>query len=655
MPDLLDALNEEQRKAAENIDGPILIIAGAGSGKTRMITYRIAHMIESGISGKNILALTFTNKAAGEMKERVSFLIGKKSKDVTVTTFHSFGLGILKRYIHLIGYHNDFSLYDQRDNEGLLKDAIMALGYQIKDYNISTLLSYFSDFKTGRKELDSNKDSAVREIYREWLLSQKAYNVVDFDDLIILPIRIFKEKKGVLENVQDAYRYILVDEFQDTSLRQYEMVSLIAEKYRNIAVVGDDDQSIYSWRGANFMNITLFERDFPERKEFKLERNYRSSKTILEAANAIISNNTERKVKTLWTDSAKGTLLYLRHHKNSEEEASFIVQDIRNRARRGTDLGEIGILVRTNALITLIEEKLLENRIPHRISGGKSFYDRKEIRDILSYLKFLINRKDDSALLRIINTPRRGIGRISVEKMRKKSEEKNISLFEALEESIKDESFPERTRKALSDFWKKINEWEKSKDSENIVRKIVHDISYKSMLYEEYEDKEKLIEYKMNGLDFLSERVSSYLRRHAGSTLMDYINAVTLISEDEDESGKVSLMTMHASKGLEFSVVYIAGADDHIIPSKKALEENKDNIEEERRLFYVAVTRAKDILVINTAEERLNSQGEMVLSVPSRFIEEIPQDLFQNEKDLEKNDRENSLNNLRALLNKYKK
>ena len=656
LSNLSDVLNEEQARAAGKIEGPMLVIAGAGSGKTRMMTYRIAYMLENGIAGENILALTFTNKAAREMKERVESVIGKKAGDVTLTTFHSFGLMILKKYIHLLGYHNYFSLYDQGDNESLVKDSIIALGYQVKDYTIPRLLSYFSDFKTGRMKLDGEKDSAVKEIYNEWLLSQKAYNVVDFDDLIVLPVRLFEEKKFVLEKVQERFKYILVDEFQDTSILQYRMLSLIAKKYRNIAVVGDDDQSIYSWRGANYRNIELFEEDFPELVEYKLERNYRSTKTILDAANAIISHNEKRKDKKLWTDSKKGALIYLRHHETGDAEASFIASDIKVELRKGYSSKDIGILVRTNSLIQQIEEKLLEARIPHKISGGKSFYDRKEIRDILSYLKFITNTLDDSALLRIINTPRRGIGRNTVERLRKKSEKENISLYEAFTESLNDEKIQERIRNSMKNFLQKIESWKNSLGRRDIIDEIAREIAYRNMLVEEYPENENIVEYKMKGISFLSERYKSYIERNPGEGLKDYLNVISLVTDDDgDDEKKVSLMTMHAAKGLEFSVVYIAGADDSIIPSKKALEEDKDNIDEERRLFYVAITRAKDILIINTARERVNYQGEMTTSLPSRFIEEIPRELFQDEKELEEEDKKESINSLRSLLEKYKK
>ena len=443
---LRQLLNKEQADAAETISGPLLIIAGAGSGKTRMITYRIAKMLESGIKEENILALTFTNKAAKEMSDRIRELTKKKLKNLTTTTFHSFGLILLKKYIHHLGYHNNFSLYDANDNQALIKNCIISLGYQIPDYNIYTLASLFSDVKTGRKDF-SDTDSAVREIYNEWILSQKAYNVVDFDDLILLPIKIFEKKPFVLEEVQERYRYILVDEFQDTSLLQYKMVSMIAKKYRNLAVVGDDDQSIYSWRGANYENIRMFERDFPERKEFKLEQNYRSSATILKAANAVIKHNTERKDKVLWTESSEGAEISIRHHETGEEEASFIAEDIKRKVRSGEKFSSFGILVRTNSLLTQIENNLMENSIPHRISGGQSFYDRREIRDILCYLKVLTNLKDDVSLLRIINTPRRGIGRTSIEKIREYADKNFKSLYESINDLILSDTLQERTKK----------------------------------------------------------------------------------------------------------------------------------------------------------------------------------------------------------------
>ena len=608
-------LNKQQAEAAETLEGPLLIIAGAGSGKTRMITYRIAKMLESGIDEKNILALTFTNKAAKEMSDRIRELTKKKLKDLTTTTFHSFGLILLKKYIHHLGYHNNFSLYDANDNQALIKNCIISLGYQIPDYNIYSLAALFSDVKTGRKTFNE-EESAVKEIYNEWLLSQKAYNVVDFDDLILLPIRIFEKKPFVLEEVQERYRYILVDEFQDTSLLQYKMVSMIAGKYRNIAVVGDDDQSIYSWRGANYENIRMFERDFPERKEFKLEQNYRSSGVILNAANAVIKHNTERKEKVLWTESAEGAEISIRHHDSGDDEATFIAEDIKRKVRDGERFSSFGILVRTNSLITQLENTLLESSIPHKISGGQSFYDRREIREYAD------------------------------------------SNYKSLAESIKDllltDKIQDRTKKALLSFMNLLESWRHIDNISSIVDKITQDIAYRNMLMEEYPESPKTVEYKMTGIRILSDRIRKYIERNTDATLSDYINLTALVNEEEDGTEeKVSLMTMHASKGLEFNIVYIAGMDDDIIPSKRSLEENPDNIYEERRLFYVAITRARKELIINTAKTRVNSMGEVKVSLPSRFLEEIPTDLLMNEKKMKEESMKNNLNSLRNLLKKY--
>ena len=646
-------LNKQQAEAAETLEGPLLIIAGAGSGKTRMITYRIAKMLESGIDEKNILALTFTNKAAKEMSDRIRELTKKKLKDLTTTTFHSFGLILLKKYIHHLGYHNNFSLYDANDNQALIKNCIISLGYQIPDYNIYSLAALFSDVKTGRKTFNE-EESAVKEIYNEWLLSQKAYNVVDFDDLILLPIRIFEKKPFVLEEVQERYRYILVDEFQDTSLLQYKMVSMIAGKYRNIAVVGDDDQSIYSWRGANYENIRMFERDFPERKEFKLEQNYRSSGVILNAANAVIKHNTERKEKVLWTESAEGAEISIRHHDSGDDEATFIAEDIKRKVRDGERFSSFGILVRTNSLITQLENTLLESSIPHKISGGQSFYDRREIRDMLCYLKVLTNEKDDVSLLRIINTPRRGIGRTTIEKIREYADSNYKSLAESIKDLLLTDKIQDRTKKALLSFMNLLESWRHIDNISSLVDKITQDIAYRNMLMEEYPETPKTVEYKMTGIRILSDRIRKYIERNPDATLSDYINLTALVNEEEDGTEeKVSLMTMHASKGLEFNIVYIAGMDDDIIPSKRSLEENPDNIYEERRLFYVAITRARKELIINTAKTRVNSMGEVKVSLPSRFLEEIPTDLLMNEKKMKEESMKNNLNSLRNLLKKY--
>ena len=578
--DLASLLNPEQYKAASQIEGPELIIAGAGSGKTRMITYRIAYMLSKGIDQSEILALTFTNKAAKEMAERVRDTVGKKLERLTTTTFHSFGLGLLKMYIQYLGYRNDFTLYDENDNISLIKNCIVTLGYQLSDYNVHSLRDFFSQYKTGRIPLP-DKGSAVREIYDEWLLTQKAYNVVDFDDLIILPIKIFEKKPEILLNVQLRWRYIMVDEFQDTSLLQYKLVSMIASKYRNIAVVGDDDQSIYSWRGANYQNIVNFEKDFPERKEYRLERNYRSSGNILSAANALIIHNKERKDKKLWTESGDGASISIKRHTTGEEEAMWIATEIRKLMRENHYcLNDFGVLVRTNSLMNTIETTFVESQLPVCVSGGSSFFDRKEIRDMLCFLKILVNESDDNSLLRIINTPRRGIGRTTVEKLRRYADDHNTTLHIALEELSASTDFRESTRNALQDFVKLIHKWMgMTGRPEKLIETILADTGYEAMVREEFPDSDKAVAFKMRGIHFLTERMNTYIKEHPGTTLRDYLRSVSIIGDDsKDDELKISLMTMHASKGLEFKIVFLAGIEDHIIPSARALEEDSRNI-----------------------------------------------------------------------------
>lgn len=654
--DLASLLNPEQYKAASQIEGPELIIAGAGSGKTRMITYRIAYMLSKGIDQSEILALTFTNKAAKEMAERVRDTVGKKLERLTTTTFHSFGLGFLKMYIQYLGYRNDFTLYDENDNISLIKNCIVTLGYQLSDYNVHSLRDFFSQYKTGRIPLP-DKGSAVREIYDEWILTQKAYNVVDFDDLIILPIKIFEKKPEILLNVQLRWRYIMVDEFQDTSLLQYKLVSMIASKYRNIAVVGDDDQSIYSWRGANYQNIVNFEKDFPERKEYRLERNYRSSGNILSAANALIIHNKERKDKKLWTESGDGASISIKRHTTGEEEAMWIATEIRKLMRENHYcLNDFGVLVRTNSLMNTIETTFVESQLPVCVSGGSSFFDRKEIRDMLCFLKILVNESDDNSLLRIINTPRRGIGRTTVEKLRRYADDHNTTLHIALEELSASTDFRESTRNALQDFVKLIHKWMgMTGRPEKLIETILADTGYEAMVREEFPDSDKAVAFKMRGIHFLTERMNTYMKEHPGTTLRDYLRSVSIIGDDsKDDELKISLMTMHASKGLEFKIVFLAGIEDHIIPSARALEEDSRNIDEERRLFYVAITRAKEKLFINYADTRRDREGKEKIVLPSRFLEEIPNTLFKNEEKTKEETLQDNINSAKSFLEMLK-
>ena len=632
-------LNPEQCRAASLLHGPLLVIAGAGSGKTRMLTYRIAHMLECGIKEESILALTFTNKAAAEMGERIRSLTGLKLKKLTTTTFHSFGMGVLKQYIQYLGFKNNFTIYDTNDRTALIKEVIQNLDYVVESFDLYELSTLFSDIKTKRKVFGPNASDKIRGLYLEYEKHLKAYNAVDFDDLIMKPLDLFEKKPEVLEALRSRFTHILVDEFQDTSLSQYRMVELLASKSRNLCVVGDDDQSIYSWRGANYENLVMFERDFPERLEIKLERNYRSSGTILEAANSLIVNNQMRKEKKLWTDSGKGSSIRLIHPAHDEEEASVIADEILLKHKKNDlPFSDFGVLVRTNSLLATLETKFVERGIPTQVTGGQSFFDRKEIRDILSYLKVMANQDDDVNLLRVINTPRRGIGRTTLEKMRKVADDHKCSLYSALAlmAVATDGQIKEGMQKALKRFYDMIESYhhdlfQAGSKRSFVLRNLVQEIGYKAYLEGEHPEHEAIVAFKMKGIDFLCDRLSKWERNpeNARASIFDFLNRISLAGKedpDEENAGKIALMTIHASKGLEFDTVYLAGVEDQYIPHARAIEENPASIDEERRLFYVAITRARRELVISSCEKRRD-----VASLPSRFLEEIPKSLFDEE------------------------
>ena len=632
-------LNPEQCKAASLLHGPLLVIAGAGSGKTRMLTYRIAHMLECGIKEESILALTFTNKAAAEMGERIRSLTGLKLKKLTTTTFHSFGMGVLKQYIQYLGFKNNFTIYDTNDRTALIKEVIQNLDYVVESFDLYELSALFSDIKTKRKVFGPNASDKIRGLYLEYEKHLKAYNAVDFDDLIMKPLDLFEKRPEVLEALRSRFTHILVDEFQDTSLSQYRMVEQLASKSRNLCVVGDDDQSIYSWRGANYENLVMFERDFPERLEIKLERNYRSSGTILEAANSLIVNNQMRKEKKLWTDSGKGSSIRLIHPAHDEEEASVIADEILLKHKKNDlPFSEFGVLVRTNSLLATLETKFVERGIPTQVTGGQSFFDRKEMREILSYVQVMANQDDDVNLLRVINTPRRGIGRTTLEKMRKVADDHKCSLYSALSlmAVATDGQIKEGMQKALKRFYDMIESYHydlfhAGTKRNFVLRNLVQEIGYKAYLEGEHPEHEAIVAFKMKGIDFLCDRLSKWERNpdNAKSSIFDFLNRVSLAGKedpDDENAGKIALMTIHASKGLEFDTVYLAGVEDQYIPHARAIEENPASIDEERRLFYVAITRARRELVISSCEKRRD-----VISQPSRFLEEIPKALFDEE------------------------
>lgn len=638
---LKDQLNPEQYRAVTTINGPILIIAGAGSGKTRVITYRIANMLEKGIPQSQILALTFTNKAAKEMEDRIKSLTGRKLQNLTVSTFHAFGVRILRQDIDKLGYRPNFSIYDETDRKSLIKETGRELQFTADAMDLFKIGALFSDVKTGRKGWQSDNDM-YRQLYEGYQEGLKLYNSVDFDDLITLPIKLFREHPEVLEQYKNRYKYIMVDEFQDTSHQQYELMRLLADK--NVAVVGDDDQSIYSWRGADYQNIVNFEKDFPDVQEIRLEQNYRSTGTILAAANGVIKHNTNRKDKELWSGNGNGKPIEIYMPENEVAEADFIAETIQGIcAEEKRNYDDFGVLMRANTQSRAIEEAFLESNIPYTMSGGTSFFERKEIKDIISYLRVISNHDDDINLLRIINTPRRGLGRTTIEAVNKVSDTMGFSLWEGIkaiiESSAEECPVSEKTRADLGAFISLIESYKTMLSGKGLskkVRALVDEIAYFDYLISENPKSEKAARFKYMNIESLIKSMEQWENNpeHEDTSLFAYLNRITLLSRDdlddgEQDKGKVNLMTVHASKGLEFPVVFIAGAEEGLMPHARAVEEGGEQaIEEERRLFYVAVTRARDRLFISSCLKR-RKMTATVECAPSRFLEEIPESLVE--------------------------
>jgi DNA helicase-2/ATP-dependent DNA helicase PcrA len=600
-------------------------------------------MLGSGIPQSAILALTFTNKAAKEMETRVKQLTGKKLQSLSICTFHAFGVKILREEIETLGYRKNFSIYDEVDRNQRIKDSLRESKASSETVDVYAVGQLFSKIKTG---LANREDAAaykgVYEIYNRGL---KLFNAVDFDDLLALPLKIFSEHPEILEKYRNKYRYIMVDEFQDTSFIQYKLMRLLAQRIdpaqpANICVVGDDDQSIYSWRGANYENIARFEVDFPNTVEIKLEQNYRSTTTILEAANGVISNNTNRKEKRLWSGNEGGKPIELLYPQNESDEADFIVDQIKRiRFQEHIKFDDFGVLLRTNSMMRSFEEAFLANNIPYTVSGGTSFFQRKEIKDVLSYLRVIGNLDDDVNLLRIINTPRRGLGDAVVEKLGKIAGTRHHSIWDAMGtlRNAPDALFAaEMGRIDIQEFMELIEKYRSEilgkPNLSQKVRALIDDIDYWSYLVTEFSKNEKLARWKFANIDYLLESMHSWEidPDNLDPTLYPYLNRVSLISQndgDDGEKGKVNLMTIHAAKGLEFPVVFIAGAEDGVIPHARSLEEGGD-VEEERRLFYVAITRARDKIFITSCQQRRRQQTLTTCS-PSPFLAEIPQRLIE--------------------------
>jgi len=692
-------LNEAQLRAVTSLEGAVLIIAGAGSGKTRVITYRIARMLEKGIPQSAILALTFTNKAAKEMESRVKELTGRKLTNLTVSTFHAFGVKILREEIEVLGYRKNFSIYDTTDKIELIKESLRDCKLYGDKIDLKKMEALFSGVKIGslqwgrvddksRYATATVADDIWEKAYNEYQRSLKIYNALDFDDLLAVPITLFEEYPETLEKYRRRFRYMLVDEFQDTSLIQYRLLRLLADPKggkNNVCAVGDDDQSIYSWRGANYENLLLFEKDFPNALEIKLEENYRSTTTILEAANGLISHNTSRKGKRLWTEKGEGKPIELSFPQNESEEAAFIARTIKKlRFAEQRSYGDFGVLVRTNNQFDSIEEAFLAENIPYRVSGGQSFFERKEIRDILSYLRVIANHNDDVNLLRIINTPRRGIGKASILAASELAKKNHSGLYDSFTRINRARHDAKHARAAggagqeslfqlppaqkeeknssggIEEFLELI---ESSRDEffgtgalSNKVRSFVDKIDYWSYLVGEYSKDEKKARWKFSNIEYLIGMIEDWEKDpdNLDPGLYAYLNRISLLTrtDGDDEAGsnrnagKVNLMTIHAAKGLEFPVVFIAGAEEGIIPHERSIAVDDDGdgggegVEEERRLFYVAITRAGDKLYITSCKSRSRRQSESSERSPSPFLAEIPPHLIENREGEEKEEPE---------------
>ena len=625
---ILDELNKEQRKAAEKIEGPVLILAGAGSGKTRTVTYRIAHMVkEIGISPLNILALTFTNKAAREMKERATALIGHEANNLVVSTFHSFSVRLLKTYSERIGYGRNFNIYDVDDQKSIITKIKKEMGIKdsdgIQPGKLANKISKLKEQGIGIKELEREIDMRIPanrlfgEIYQKYNEVLKANNAMDFSDLL-LNARKLLDDAFVLEKIQERYRYIVVDEYQDTNDIQYEMINLIAAKYRNICVVGDEDQSIYAFRGANINNILNFERDYKEAFTVKLERNYRSTKKILDTANELIKNNKSSKGKTLWTDGSDGEKIKIYNAATVFDEADFIITEMKKKKKDGAEYKDMTILYRTNAQSRVLEEKLLAANIPYKIYGGMQFFQRKEIKDILAYLSLLNNKNDNHNFYRVVNVPKRSVGEKTLEKIQEVANERNISMLETLR-YIDEIPVRTATKLALREFYNMMQNIYSNLD-EMSIKEIFDEILIKTHYIDSIEDNK---EDRVRNIEELLNSITELEKQKPNMTLNEYLDMISLSSATDEMY--VKLMTIHSSKGLEFDYVFLAGMEDGLFPSI-SFDTPEEELEEERRLCYVAITRAKKELFISYSSSRKIWGKDDNARRPSRFIYEMKQE-----------------------------
>lgn len=640
---IYDTLNEQQKKGVFTTEGPVLILAGAGSGKTRVLTHRIAYLIdELGVNGWNIMAITFTNKAAGEMKERVEQLVGMGSESIWVTTFHSSCVRILRRYADRLGYENNFTIYDTDDQKSVMKDICKKLLIDTKMLKERSILSAISSAKDelippAEYALNAAGDfrkQKIAQAYQEYQAALKKNNAMDFDDLIMKTVELFKTDSEVLGSYQRRFKYIMVDEYQDTNTAQFELIRLLADGSRNLCVVGDDDQSIYKFRGANIRNILDFEKVYPEAEVIRLEQNYRSTQNVLDAANAVIRNNKGRKSKTLWTDQGEGSRIHFRQFDNAYEEAEFVADDVKRKKREGiADYGGCAVLYRTNAQARLLEERFVVEGIPYDVVGGINFYARREIKDLLAYLKTIDNGKDDLAVKRIINIPKRGIGAATIAKVQDYADMREISFYDALRQSDEITGLGKSTAAKLKPFVTLIQSFRSKLEFyglEDLIKDIIETTGYVAELEASNEED---AENRIENIDELISKIVAFEEIHDQPSLGEFLEEVALVADIdrvENDGNRVLLMTLHSAKGLEFPHVYLAGMEDGIFPSYMTIvSDDPDEIEEERRLAYVGITRAKEDLTLCYAKMRM-VRGETQLNAVSRFVKEIPDELMDN-------------------------
>ena len=642
---IYDTLNPPQQEAVFHTEGPLLILAGAGSGKTRVLTHRIAHLIaDKGVNPFNILAITFTNKAAQEMRERVDKLTGADGLSVWVATFHSTCVRILRRYIDRLGYDNRFTIYDSDDQKTLMKEICRKLNIDTKKYKERSLLAQISHAKDemitpDEMEMNAGGDfnqKKVAQVYREYQAALKSNNALDFDDLLVKTVELFQNCGDVLESYQEKFRYIMVDEYQDTNTVQFKFVSLLAARYGNLCVVGDDDQSIYKFRGANIGNILGFERVFPDAKVIRLEQNYRSTKNILNAANEVIANNAARKEKRLWTENPEGEKLHFRQFMNGFEEAEYVIGDIAKKKREHlADYRECAILYRTNAQSRLFEEKCLKANIPYKIVGGINFYARKEIKDLLCYLKTIDNSADDLAVRRILNVPKRGIGATTVGRVQDYADYMNVSFYDALRVAEEVPSIGRSLNKieGFVTFIQSLKSKAQAYSVTEILEEVIDLTGYVDELKAEDTEESRA---RIENIDELISKTVSYEEAMKAegreATLSGFLEEIALIADidtvDPDQD-YVLLMTLHSAKGLEFPYVYLAGMEDGMFPSSMCIfSDDPTDMEEERRLCYVGITRAMKELTLTSARQRL-VRGETQYNKVSRFVREIPRELVE--------------------------